>query len=79
MKVIGLTKDNCPKCAWAKRAMNEAGHSAIWLDADSDAGKALAQKHNVEYVPFFIFIDDAGAVLTTTKNVLSVLAFLRKP
>lgn len=77
MKIVAITKTNCPKCAWAKRAL--VNFPVEWRNFDEDErAEEYVKEHNIEYVPFFIIYDSEGFVITTTKNVLQVVRFVRK-
>ena len=78
MRFVALSKDNCPKCQWAKRQL--MAYPIDWVNIKDDRGKALVEEFQVQFVPFFIVYDMDDVVVTTSSNVLAIRQMVfRKP
>jgi len=51
--IIGISKNNCPKCAYAKQALE--GYDIRWLNFDTDhEAQQLVRKYSVTLAPAYI-------------------------
>lgn len=70
--MILLTGEHCPKCKDIKKYLDKRGllEKVQQIDVNSEQGKALVDKHDIEQVPCFVA---NGEVKYYLKDILQLL------
>lgn len=75
-KVLLFVRAACPACPSAKEAASKLGLPVEYVDADMEAGLAMAEVHQVMSTPTAIFFSSEGKELARARDAHSISSFV---